>query len=188
MAEFFVALVHHPVYDKNRDVVTTSITNIDVHDIARSCRTYGASAFYVVTPVDGLRGLARKIVRHWQEGDGADYNPNRKDALGRVEMARSIEGVEIDIEQRTGKVPRLIATSARPLPRARSFAEVQKEIENGDSPHLMLLGTGWGLTDELVDRCHEQLVPIDGTADRYNHLSVRAAAAVLLDRLRGTRY
>ncbi|MFQ5352567.1 MAG: RNA methyltransferase, partial [Candidatus Binatia bacterium] len=71
MADLYVALLHHPVYDKNRNVVTASVTNIDVHDIARSCRTFGVKAFYVVTPVDALRGLVRKITRHWQEGYGS---------------------------------------------------------------------------------------------------------------------
>jgi hypothetical protein len=189
MSELFVALLHHPVYDKHRDVVTTSITSIDVHDIARSCRTYGVAAFYVVTPVDGLRGLARKILRHWQEGEGATYNPNRAEALGRVELERTLEGVEIDIENRCGRPPRLIATSARPLPRAESFASVSARLTESSAdhpPHLLLLGTGWGLTDELIERCEVHLAPVSGK-DGYNHLSVRAAAAILLDRLSGTR-
>lgn len=186
MADFYVALVHYPVYDKNRSIVTTSITNIDVHDIARSCRTYDVEAFYVVTPVDGLRGLARKILRHWKEGDGLAYNPNRTEALTHVQLERTLEGAEIDIERRTGKTPVLIASSARPLPRARSFGDVRAEVEASDRPHLLLLGTGWGLVDELTERCPVHLEPIDGPGD-YNHLSVRAAAAILLDRLRGTR-
>ncbi len=90
MAELYVALLHHPVYDKNHDVVTSSITNIDIHDIARSCRTYDVDAFYVVTPVDGLRGLARKILRHSQGGDALDSNPNRTQALGRVQIVRTL--------------------------------------------------------------------------------------------------
>jgi hypothetical protein len=186
MAELYVALLHHPVYDKNHQVVTTSITNIDVHDIARSCRTYGVRAFYVVTPVDGLRGLARKILRHWQEGEGAEYNPNRSEALDRVELERTLEGVQIDIERRCGALPCSIATSARQLPRAETFAAVRRRIEQGDRPHLLLLGTGWGLTDELIEDCEVHLEPIRGV-DGYAHLSVRAAAAVLLDRLSSTR-
>jgi hypothetical protein len=186
MAELYVALLHYPVYDKNHAIVTTSITNIDVHDIARTCRTYDAAAFYVITPVDGLRGLARKILRHWREGDGLAYNPNRTEALDRVQLERTLEGAEIDIERRTGKVPVLIATSARRLPKARPFDEIKAEIMASDQPHLLLLGTGWGLIDELIARCTIHLESIDGPGS-YNHLSVRAAAAILLDRLLGTR-
>lgn len=187
MADVYVALLHYPVYDKHHDVVTTSITNIDVHDIARSCRTYDVKAFYVVTPVDGLRALARKILRHWSEGDGLEYNPNRSEALGRVQLERTLEGAEIDIERRSGKVPVLIATSAKPLPRAEPFEAVKTAISESDSPHLLVLGTGWGLTDELVAGCGVHLEPIAGGPGDYNHLSVRAAAAILLDRLLGTR-
>lgn len=186
MADLYVALLHHPVYDKTGSVVTTSITNIDIHDIARSCRTYGVKAFYVVTPVDGLRGLARKILRHWSEGDGLAYNPNRSEALGRVQLERTLEGAEIDIERNTGKIPILIASSARQLPRSSSFESVKNSLKASEFPHLLLLGTGWGLTDELVSRCEILLEPITGP-DPYNHLSVRAAAAILLDRLSGTR-
>jgi hypothetical protein len=186
MAEIYVALLHYPVYDKTGAVVTTSITNIDVHDIARSCRTYDVKAFYVVTPVDALRGLARKILRHWSEGPGLTYNPNRSEALARVQLEQSLEGAEIDIERRTGKVPVLIASSARSLPRSRTFEAIRAEVDDSDFPHLLILGTGWGLTDELVARCEILLEPIAGPT-AYNHLSVRAAAAVLLDRLLGTR-
>src|SRR5690606_14363961 len=34
-------LVHHPVLDRAGEVVTTAITNLDLHDIARSAHTYG---------------------------------------------------------------------------------------------------------------------------------------------------
>jgi len=182
----YVALLHHPVYDKNRAIVTTSITNIDVHDIARSCRTYGVDGFYVVTPVDALRSLARRILSHWQEGYGATYNPNRTEALDLVRLERTLEGVEIDVEVETGAMPRLVATSARPNAGAVSYDSLRETLQNSDEPHLIVLGTGWGLTDEVVERCALVLEPLTGPTP-YNHLSVRAATAVILDRLFGTR-
>ena len=50
----------------------------------------------------------------------------------------------------------------------------------------MVFGTGWGLAPEVMARADLRLAPVLGPTD-YNHLSVRAAAAVILDRLRGTR-
>ena len=47
-----IALIHHPVLDKNRDIVATAVTNLDIHDIARSARTYGVGRYYVVTPIE----------------------------------------------------------------------------------------------------------------------------------------
>ena len=186
MANLYVALLHHPVYDRHGAIVTTALTNIDVHDIARSCRTFGVRAFYVVTPVDAHRALARRVVRHWQSGHGAEYNPTRHDALALVRLERSLDGVEIDIERTSGSLPQTIATSARALPRAVDPARMRALMGATDAPFLLLLGPGWGLTADVVDRAHHHLAPISGVSD-YNHLSVRAAAAALLDRLTGTR-
>jgi hypothetical protein len=49
-----------------------------------------------------------------------------------------------------------------------------------------VLGTGWGLTDELMAGCDRRLAPIRCGTD-YNHLSVRSACAIMLDRLYGDR-
>jgi hypothetical protein len=53
-------------------------------------------------------------------------------------------------------------------------------------PYLVLLGTGWGLTTEALAQADLILEPIRGVSP-YNHLSVRTAAAVILDRLRADR-
>ena len=186
MARLYVALIHFPVLDKHARVVTTSVTTLDLGDLARSCRTYGAEALYVVHPVDAMRGLVRRILKHWREGAGASYNPNRTEALERVRLERTLEGVEIDIEAATGQLPVLIATSARNLNGARDFPSVREELAGTSDPYLLLVGTGWGLTDQIVERAAVVLEPIAGV-DGYNHLSVRAASSVILDRLLGTR-
>ena len=185
MSELYVALLHHPVYDKDRNVVTSAVTNIDVHDIARSCRSYGARAFYVVTPVDALRGLVRRILRHWEEGSRPHYNPTRVEALALVRLERSLEGVLIDIERTHGQMPTVVGTTARHTDESIGYAELRREMEAAETPCLVLLGTSWGLSDETLASAHHVLAPIVGPT-RYNHLSVRAAAAVILDRLRGT--
>ena len=90
---FSVALIHHPVYDKNGQVVTTAVTNLDIHDIARTARTFGADRYYVVTPVAEQQSMVNRIVSHWQEGWGATYNPKRKAALDLVSVAPSLDAV-----------------------------------------------------------------------------------------------
>jgi hypothetical protein len=47
----YLGLVHHPIKNKRGDVVTTSVTNLDIHDIARSARTFGFDGYYIITPV-----------------------------------------------------------------------------------------------------------------------------------------
>ena len=187
MADLYVALLHHPVLDKNGHVVTTAVTNMDIHDIARSARTYGVRAYYVVTPVKALQVLAAKIIEHWQTGFGSTYNATRKDALSLVRLERDLDGVLIDLERTTGMRPRLVATSAREGGNRVSFSALRAELGVRPDPHLIVLGTGWGLAPEVTERADVMLEPIHGPSD-YNHLSVRSAAAVILDRLRGAGY
>jgi hypothetical protein len=186
MADFYLALLHYPVYDKGRKVVTTSITNMDIHDIARSARTYGVKRYFVVTPVRTLQALAEKILDHWRLGYGSTYNETRKEALALVTLAHDLDGAVRIIKEESGRLPRLVATSARFGERRTTFAELRRRVAVTGPPLLLILGTGWGLTEEMLERVDDVLEPIRGVGT-YNHLSVRAAAAILLDRLLGAR-
>jgi tRNA (guanine37-N1)-methyltransferase len=183
-ASVYVALLHYPVYDKNGQVVTTAVTNMDIHDIARSGRTYGIRGFYVVTPVKALQKLALKIIDHWQVGYGSQYNVTRKDALALARIRDTLDDVMIDIERETGDKPTLVATSARPIAKRTSFASLREMLKERTQPLLILFGTGWGLTETIFSQSDYVLDAIEGPAD-YNHLSVRSAAAIVLDRLLG---
>ncbi|HBQ11088.1 MAG TPA: hypothetical protein DEF51_07890, partial [Myxococcales bacterium] len=66
----YLALVHHPVVDRAGDVITTAVTNLDVHDIARSARTYDLAGYYVVTPIEAQHRLVDRILGHWRDGAG----------------------------------------------------------------------------------------------------------------------
>ena len=181
----YLALLHHPVLDRQGHIVTTSITNMDVHDISRTARTYGVRRFYVVHPVPGLRSLAERIVEHWRSGYGSRYNPSRHEALGRVEVEPDLDHAIAAVEQDCGRMPRLVATTARERPGAMGYDELARHLVSGEDAWLLLFGTGYGMSDEVFDRCEAHLEPIFGV-DGYNHLSVRSAAAVILDRLRRT--
>lgn len=176
-----VALVHHPVVDRRGDAVTTAVTNLDLHDIARTARTYGISRYYVVTPVEAQRTLVGRILGHWREGFGADYNPHRGEALSLVETVGSIEEALERWETTAGEQALPVLTGA-----ARTDGISYEECRTLARRHplLLLFGTGWGLAPELFDRGWPVLAPVrDGTD--YNHLPVRAAAAIILDRLIG---
>jgi len=186
VGDLYLALLHHPVLDKNGQVVTTALTNLDVHDIARTSRTYGVKRFFIVHPVRTLQLLALKIMEHWESGYGSTYNLTRKDALRLVAMEASLDGVLVALERETGQRPVLVATSARPGPDRVPFADFRARLEASADPHLIVLGTGWGLTPEVMARVDLTLEPIVGPSD-YNHLSVRSAAAIILDRLCAAR-
>lgn len=186
MAPLYIALLHHPVYDKNGRVVTTAVTNLDVHDLARLAKVYGLRACYIVTPVLTMRRLIARIIAHWETGSGSSYNPTRKEAMALVRLTGSLETTICEVERDAGALPRVVATSARSGDARVSFPTLRKQIATETRPCLLLLGTGWGLTEEALARTDLVLEPIRGVAD-YNHLSVRTAAAVILDRLRGDR-
>lgn len=183
-APVYVALLHFPVYDKNGQIVTTAVTNMDIHDIARSARTYNVRGFFVVTPVKALQKLALKIIDHWEVGYGSQYNVTRKEALSLARVCDTLDDAIIGVERETGEKPALVATSARAGAERASFEALRDVVHNGDRPLLILFGTGWGLTESILSQSDYVLEAIQGTGD-YNHLSVRSAAAIILDRLLG---
>lgn len=164
--------------------MTTSVTNIDVHDIARSARTYGVRGYFIVTPIEAQHPVVQRIVDHWRNGAGATRIPERAEALALVELCGSIEEAIAEIDRREGIRPRLVATSAHAGPNRACWAAEAERLRRDPQPALLLFGTGHGLSDAVLGRADAVLEPIFGTTG-FNHLSVRAAAAVTLDRLCG---
>lgn len=184
MSDIYLALVHSPVYNKKMETVATSITNLDLHDIARCCTTYGVKRYYVVHPAEAQRQLAKRIMGFWQEGYGAEYNPDRQEAFARVRIAHDLQEVYGEIEREHGVVPLKVATDARKYQNTVTYAQLREEIDTSSIPILLLFGTGWGLLKEDVEAMDRILEPVYGPTE-YNHLSVRSAVSIILDRLRG---
>lgn len=182
--QLFVGLLHYPVYNKAREMVATSLTTLNVHDLARLATTYGVRGCYIVTPLERQRALAQQIVAHWTHGYGATYNPTRAEALHDLQIVADLATVEDAITQRCGRQPRLIATDARPGASSITYPDLRHRLWHTTEPFLLLLGTGWGLADDLMARCDYRLTPIYGPTP-YNHLPVRVAAGIMLDRLMG---
>ncbi len=183
MADLFIALIHHPVLDRRGKVVASAITSLDIHDLARSARTYEVRATYVVHPVKELREFAESVRNRWLEGYGRQFDSLRREALERVVVVSDLEEAIASIKGICGAPPLLVHTSAR-TQGGVSYQAVRKELESDGPPLLMLFGTGFGLAPEIAARADRILAPILGPGD-YNHLSVRAAASIILDRLRG---
>lgn len=180
----YVALLHYPMHNKRMDTVTTSITNLDLHDIARATRTYNVDGFFVVHPHVNQQKLINDILSYWQDGYGGTYNPDRQEAFSRLHLASTLEEVVQRIEAETGKKVYTVATDASPNPKTLGYLELKQKIHEEDQVYLILFGTGWGMTQELLDRCDYILEPVEGSSD-YNHLSVRSAVSIIIDRLLG---
>ena len=187
-----LALVHHPVSDRTGKIVTTSLTNFDIHDIARSTMTYGLAAYHIVTPVTSQREKAQHIANLWLDENELPRKPpatgSRAGAMRLVRTADSIETVLAELTAEYGVAPLVVATSARaesfPAAARRTPEQLLAEASIAPEPLLLLLGTGWGLADHLIPSVSRLLAPIEGRSD-WNHLSVRSAGAILLDRLFG---
>ena len=182
MRRVAVALVHYPVIDRDRRTVTTAITNLDLHDIARSSHTYALEAFYIVHPVAAQRELALRVREHWTSGSGARRIPDRTPALSLLRIVPALEDAIAELGR--GEPTELWTTSASAQGDAESYASARRRLQQPGPPVLLLFGTGWGLADELYARAAVRLEPIRSRrSDGYNHLSVRAAAAISFDRL-----
>ena len=180
-----LALVHFPVYNKSREVVVSSVTTLDVHDISRVCRTYGVGTFYVVTPLKTQQELVERLVGHWLKGHGAEYNPTRKEALLKTVVKNNLGAVIKEITEQSGKKPRIVVTGAKKAPKSIGYTALKNELEQGE-PTLLVFGTGWGLEKNLVQNADHALLPIEGVSG-FNHLPVRGAISIILDRLLGQR-
>ena len=65
MPSLYVALTHYPVVNKHGNVIASALTNLDLHDISRAAKTYGVKKFFVVTPLEDQKELAKRIIAHW---------------------------------------------------------------------------------------------------------------------------
>jgi hypothetical protein len=179
----YLALAHYPVVNKRGEIIASAVTNLDIHDMARAVRTYGARALYIITPHEDQQTLVKTLVSHWTTGFGSVYNPKRCQALETVSVLDSLEKACEDIALRAGGCPRTVMTSAREHSGGISISRLRELLETG-KPYLLVFGTAWGLSLECMEAADHILEPIRGNT-AYNHLSVRAAASIILDRLLG---
>ncbi len=184
MGSVYLAIIHYPVLDKNGAIVATSLTNLELHDVARSCMTFGVELCYIVTPLRRQTSIAERLIEHWESGYGARYNPDRAQALTKIRIVGGIE--EMMREIRAAGSPVVIGTSSRQGSEIIGYEELRAWIGEDDRPFLLLFGTGWGLPPAITGQCEKMLTPVRGRGD-YNHLSLRVAIGIILDRILGDR-
>jgi len=122
-----------------------------------------------------------RLVGHWLKGHGAEYNPTRKEALLKTRVMKSLEAVVAEVTEQCGKKPHVVVTGAKQVPNSIAFDDLKKHLKD---PMLLVFGTGWGLEKNLIKNADYVLEPIEGNSG-FNHLPVRGAIAIILDRLLG---
>ena len=175
----YVGLVHYPVLNKDGKECAVSLTNLDIHDIARVCKTYGVSAYYLITPIVDQQILAKRLISHWLDGPAKGLNPDREMALKLVHIVDYIETAINDIKRKTGKEPYIVTTSARDEGDL-GFGMIREILNH--RPVFLLFGTGHGLSKRVMDMSNATLKPIRAF-DKYRHLSVRSAVSIIIDRI-----
>jgi len=184
----YAVLMHDQVLvgKTKKEPGVTSVTTIDLHDVARSCATYGIKKFFVVTPLKDQQALLDVFFQFWHTSKGKQYNKNRFEAMSLVEVCSSLAEVQECVAAlHSAAVPLKIATSAQFHTETETLSyEQQGRVWCHARPVLLLFGTGQGLVSEIVAQCDYVLQPVYGMTT-YNHLSVRSAVAVVLDRWLG---
>ncbi|HDS08794.1 MAG TPA: RNA methyltransferase [Firmicutes bacterium] len=174
----YIALVHFPVYNNRKKIVNTALTCISVHDIARVARTYNIKKFFVINPLKSQQELLKRILTFWNDGDGLNFNDNRTLALSIVKGVRSLLEAYTFIKNESNNELKIIGTSAKSFGNIISYSDLHEILIKGDRDYLILFGTGWGLTDEIMLECDYILEPVSFGTD-FNHLSVRSAVSII---------
>jgi tRNA (guanine37-N1)-methyltransferase len=175
----YFALLHYPVVTKSGEVGSTSLTNLDIHDIGCVSCSYGLGGCYLVTPLADQRDLAQRLLDYWLKGAGRQTNPDRAQALAHMWIVSGLSAVKEDLHRWTGHLPLVLASSAQRKGDI-GFDRVYALLER--RPVLVLLGTGFGLAQEVLDQA-DALLPSLRWLSIYNHLSVRSSAAIYADRI-----
>jgi hypothetical protein len=186
MSPLYLGLVHYPVLNKHGETILTSVTNLDIHDIARSATAYGVKRYFVITPDASQTEHIMKVIGFWQSEAGQSYNSDRSKALAVIQITDSITTSINQITTLEGMQPIVISTTARFLEKQVTFDKV-RSFQNGNRPLFLLFGTGYGLSDAVLMDSDYVLQPLEG-AEGYNHLSVRSAVAIVLDRITSAVY
>lgn len=178
----FIALLHYPAMDRDGRVIVTSFTTMDLHDIARPARAYEINRFYIVQPIDAQRSVIKRQIDYWLSEEGRKANPTRYEIVQLVRLKYTLDEVVEEIKDERGRRPLLVGTDARNYPNTVGYRELRERIESREEDYLIVFGTGYGIPPDLMRTFDYILEPVYG-AGEWNHLSVRNAVAIILDRL-----
>ncbi len=177
-----LVLRHDSVLGRNDQRIHASVTQIDIHDFCRLSLTYGLAGFHCVTEMESQHRICEEILEFWRHGYGKDYNPDRVRALQILRLHRNFEDALNTVTHAWGRPPLLVGTSAKHTEKTLDFGALPSIMERSGRPALIQFGTSWGLSPEQLRRCDWVLPPVEGHGG-YNHLSVRCAAAIIIDRI-----
>lgn len=174
-----VALVHSPVLNRKGETIASTVDAYDFFDACRLSLTYPMSGLWVVNPIEGQRAVIERLLRHGQRMAGRSEERGQFHKTAHVAQLHDVVDA---VTKREGAPPTVVATTAKQREGAVPIATVRQAIEAG--PVVLIIGKAWGLAEPVFERADWVLEPIE-TGTGFNHLSVRSAMAILVDRLLG---
>lgn len=180
-------LCHYPVRLEGGRTGHSSLTNLDAHDIGRISRSYGMGPFFILLSLKEQRVILDNILSHWMGRQGA-YD-DRKKAIAQIIPVSGFAELEERAADYYGARPAFIASSAAwPDKKMRRQLLTPSDVRAlcQEKPVIILLGTARGLDLKALPMEFSLLRPLRFLDE--NHLSVRAAAAVMADRILGDFY
>ena len=181
----YVVLLHNDVVMPDGTYGESTVTSIDIHDIARSSATYGIKKYIIVTRLESQYKIVKNFLGFWH-GDKKECNLSRAHALESVDVMHELSDAIEHIANIEGIEPITIATSSRrEIPNHSMITYYdQEKIWREKRPILFVFGTSHGISPDLMNAMEYRLVPLEGLKE-FNFLSVRSAVAIILDRWLG---
>ena len=127
-SSLYLAVVHYPVYNKHKEIVTTAFTNLDIHDFARLARTYNIPKVFFISPLEIQKKLGIRLVDYWTKGKGGERNPDRKEALSVISFKNTLEEAQEAICGLNHQDLLIVTTTAREQNKAINPDELKNLI------------------------------------------------------------
>lgn len=174
----YLALIHYPAVNRRGKIITATVEAFDFYDISRISLTYPITTFFIVNPLEAQKKFALRLLT---KGCVREKDVKRRKVFSKTEWQPDLETVIENITNETNTQPLIVATSAKRYSNTISFGQIGEWLQQ-NQPILLLFGKAWGMPPELVAKADYILESIDaGTG--YNHLSVRSAVSIIVDRI-----
>lgn len=162
------------------EVISSTVDSFDFFDASRLALTYGVDRMYIVHPEPAQQALVSRLIAHGQAQGRQDAQRGHfEHSVGVHDLQAAID----DVQARCQCRPKVVATTARSGPPKVGLGSLRDSL-SPQRPQLWLIGKAWGMTQAVIDGADCVAASID-TGTGYNHLSVRSALAIYIDRMLG---
>jgi hypothetical protein len=174
----YVALVHFPVKNRLGEEIASTLDVFDFSDLGRLSLAYPLANVLWINPLASQREAFDRMSAH---ANDPERDVESRGSFEKLKWFNTLEEARLWVEKDAGARAWTVATTALHRPDSVTFVQVRHALAQA-KPVLLLFGKAWGLAPAVIASADAVLTPIDeGTG--FNHLSVRTAVAIVVDRL-----